>query len=558
MELSAPWRKFYGKVKPSLHYPPATLWEAFGRIACRYPHYTALIYMNRSITYKEMTKRIIDVQAGLEKIGVRKGDKVLLCLPDIPQAVYLLYALSRMGAVGCFVHPLSAHREVAQYADILESRFIVMLASQYKLPEKSEFLLKNKTVVLTTPADELDFINSKVYRLCKRQHTHRRKDKVYNWHSLMKNKEKITPEPVSVSCKAPAVVLFSGGTTGTPKAVLISSYSLNATAMQTAQMGQCEIRGRKMLTVLPVFHGFGLGVCIHSVLIHGGCSVLVPRFSASICGKIIKKYRPDFIAGVPTMFEALLKSKGMRNADLSCIRGVFSGGDTLSEKLREKFDGYLKEHGATVKIREGYGLTECIGAGCLSPENLHRRDSVGIPFPDMYFKICKVNTTEEAPAGTVGEICITGPTLMLGYLNNKEETCKALRFHSDGRKWLHTGDAGMMDKDGFVYFRERIKRIIVTKGFNVYPSQVEAVLCAHPKVLACCVTGVCDPYSVERVKAFVVPADKNKSEEKLRLELISYCRKNLSHYAVPSEIEFVLSLPKTALNKVDFRKLQKY
>ena len=327
-------------------------------------------------------------------------------------------------------------------------------------------------------------------------------------------------------------------------------------AVQTACMSNCQVLGRTMLAAMPVFHGFGLGVCNHTVLIHGGCSILIPRFSAKRYGKLIKKYRPNFIAGVPTLFEAITRCKCLKGADLSCLKGVFSGGDSLSEKLKEKFDGYLKEHGARVKIREGYGLTECVTASCLTPYNTERRGSIGIPFPDTYYEICKVNTTQALPCGQVGEICITGPALMLGYLNNEEETRKALKEHRDGRIWLHTGDAGMMDEDGFVYFRYRIKRLIVTSGYNVYPAQAEQILCTHPAVKQCCVVGVKDSYKMQRVKAFAVLKEEFKGDKKLEAELIAYCRTKLAFYAVPSQIEFLSKLPLTKLGKVDYRRLE--
>lgn len=553
MEPKAPWRRFYEDVKPHLYYPEITLWQALWRIACGYPHSTALIYMNRKISYKEMTERIIDVQTGLESLGIRRGDRVTVSLPNCPQAVYLLYALSRMGAVSCFVHPLSAPRELEEYVRITDSRCAVMLSRQYKTLSDKENIFNNKTVIVTDPWDEL----IPNYRKGYSAYASSKGDKPLNWQKLMKTKREKAKETENISARSPAVVLFSGGSTGKPKAVLISSFSLNAMAMQTAEMAHCEIQGSRMLSVMPMFHGFGLCVCVHAVLMHGGCSVLLPRFSAEKCGKIIKKYRPTFLAGVPTMYEAITRCKCLRGTDLSCLRGVFCGGDTLSDKLREKFDGYLKEHGSDAKIREGYGLTECVTASCLTPYNIQRKGSIGIPFPDMYYKICRFDSTEEVPFGTVGEICITGPSLMLGYLNDEEETNRVLKLHCDGYRWLHTGDAGVMDADGFVYFKQRIKRIIVTSGYNVYPSQIEEILCAHPAVKSCCVVGVQDSYKMQRVRAYVVPRQGISNNEKLRAVLHQYCRDNLARYAVPAELVLVNSLPVTRLGKVDFARLIK-
>ncbi len=556
MEPSAPWRSFYGEVKESLDYPKTTIWESLHRIACKYPQNTALVYMNRKITYKEMIKRIIDVQAGFEKCGVKKGDRVAVCLPNIPQAVYCLYALNRMGAIACFVHPLSSPNEIEAYTKLADSKLIVMLSTQAEAVIKGEKAV-GKALLLTTPVDELGCIEKFFSRAHRSKKLENKAElKIFHWQSVMKKTEQINVKQAVLSAQEPAVVLFSGGTTGVPKGVLISSFGLNAMAVQTVCMSNCQVLGRTMLGAMPVFHGFGLGVCIHTVLIHGGCCILIPRFSAEEYGKLIKKYRPNFIAGVPTLFEAVIHSKSLSGVDLSCLKGVFSGGDVLRTELKEKFDGYLKEHGATVKIREGYGLTECVTASCLTPYNAERKGSIGIPFPDTFYKICKVNTTEELPCGATGEICITGPALMLGYLNNEEETKSALRVHADGRTWLHTGDAGMMDKDGFVYFKYRLKRLIVTSGYNVYPAQVEEVLCTHPAVKLCCAVGVRDSYKMQRVKAFVVLNTSDAEEEKLRTELMAYCRTQLARFAVPSQIEFVPKLPLTKLGKVDYQSLE--
>lgn len=555
MEQFAPWLKFYDNISKSHEYPKMNLWEAVRRIACKYPQYTALIYMNRKITYKEMTERIDCVQSGLRKCGVKKGDRVIVSLPNTPQAVYLLYALNSIGAVACFVHPLSAFKEIAEYIKITQSNSIVMLDSFYSSIRDKDELFKNKTIILTTPEDELEFCKRKLYSICHRKTKAHIEDRVYLWRDIMKNSQEIESETDRVSADSPAVVLFSGGTTGKPKGVLISSYGLNAMAVQTAQAVGCSITGTKLLAVMPVFHGFGLGVSVHAVLMHGGCSVLVPRFNAEKTVKIIKKHRPNFIAGVPTMYEALTRCKHIQGVDLSFLKGVFSGGDKLTEKLREKLDGYLKEHGASVKIREGYGLTECVAVSCLTPDKLQRKGSVGIPFPSTYYKICKVGSTQELTCGQVGEICISGPSLMLGYLDDEVETKKVLKMHGDGRRWLHTGDAGTMDKDGFVYFKQRIKHIIVTSGYNVYPSQIEKVLNEHPYVCESCVVGVPDQYKMQIIKAYVV-CKEGCSDEKTKTELLELCRENLARYAVPSLIELVECLPLTELNKIDYKSLK--
>ena len=353
-----------------------------------------------------------------------------------------------------------------------------------------------------------------------------------------------------------AVILFSGGTTGTQKGILLSNGSFNAVARQTVAMCNRPVQGKRMLAAMPMFHGFGLGVCVHTVLAEGASAILVPRFNVKDYAGLIKKEKPNYIAGVPTLYEALTRTRALDRADLSCLLGVFSGGDSLSIELKRKMDRFLAERGATVRIREGYGTTECVTASCLTPDTEEREGSIGLPYPDMDYKICRVGTTEEVPCGEEGEICLRGPSVMIGYLNHPADTEEALRLHPDGQRWLHTGDLGSMDSDGFIYFRQRLKRIIVTNGYNVYPSQIENVLDGHPKVQISCVIGVPDPYRMQRVKAFVVPKAGVAPGEALRRELLEYCRIYVAKYACPRELEFREDLPKTLVGKVAYKQLE--
>ena len=314
--------------------------------------------------------------------------------------------------------------------------------------------------------------------------------------------------------------------------------------------------GDKMLAAMPLFHGFGLGVCVHSMLSQGGRCILIPRFTAKSYAKQIVKYKCNFIAGVPTLYEALLRLPSMDGADLSSLKGVFSGGDSLSIELKKKFDKFLYDHHAVIQVREGYGTTETVTACCLTPTNIYKEGSIGLPFPDTYIKIVKPDTDEELPYGEEGEILLAGPTVMKEYMNNPEETAHTLRKHADGMTWVYTGDLGSMDEQGFIYFKGRAKRMIITSGYNVYPGQLENILDAHEDVQMSCIIGVPDPYKMQKVKAFVmlkpgVPADDNTKRE-----LLDYCRKHVAKYAMPYDIEFRDELPKTLVGKVAYRVLE--
>ncbi|AQP47032.1 hypothetical protein BW730_05385 [Tessaracoccus aquimaris] len=301
-----------------------------------------------------------------------------------------------------------------------------------------------------------------------------------------------------------AVVLFSGGTSSLPKGIELSSANFNALAVSMGAITGFSA-GESVLAILPVFHGFGLGLCVHTALTVGAHSILVPEFSAAIYIDNLLKYSPSFIAGVPTLFQALLQHPKFAKVRFDTLRGAYCGGDSLTSSLKHRFDAAMQSQGGTVELMEGYGLTECVTACTVSPADNYREDSIGIPIPGMRLKVVDADTAEDLPPGGEGELCVTGPTLMLGYLNDPEATEVTLRTHRDGLLWLHTGDIGTMDEDGFFYFKGRQKRIIKVSGVSVFPAQVEQVLEAHPGVHRACVIGTPDEYQMTSVKAFVVP-----------------------------------------------------
>jgi long-chain acyl-CoA synthetase len=335
---------------------------------------------------------------------------------------------------------------------------------------------------------------------------------------------------------------------------VLSSRNLIAEGMQAAAWGGMA-QGDSILAVLPIFHGFGLGVCVNAAFMAGGRSILLPQFSAEIVAKALKSARPNLLVGVPTLFDALSRDPSLAKSDLSCLRACFSGADTLPRPVKERFEALVAARGGRVKLLEGYGLTEAVTAIMAMPLAEYREGSIGIPFPDMDAAICRPGTTEELPPGEEGEICVAGPAVMLGYLDDPQATSAALPVHADGRTWLHTGDLGRRDDDGFFYFTVRAKRMIKSSGFNVYPAQVEGVLYQHPLVADACVIGVPDQAQVERVKAVVVLKDPQQEGEAAAQALIDFCRERLIKWSCPREVEFRRELPRTRVGKVDFKVL---
>ena len=561
MEVRAPWLRHYGNVPAHLDYPQGSMYEAVAETARRYPDVRAYNFMGYKATYTKLIGQIQRCARALRAVGIGPDDRVTICMPNTPQAVILFYAVNCVGALANMVHPLSGEEEIAFYLNLSKSTAALTLDQFY--PKFAAVRARTpalRTMILTSIRDMLPPLKKVGYVL-----TAGRKvppvpadADVLWWNDLLKKGDAYAGEyQCPRGAEDPAVILYSGGTTGTTKGILLSNLNFNALALQTCAAGDCITIGHAMLSVMPMFHGFGLGVGIHTLLLCGGACILVPRFSVKTYGNLLRKYRPNYIAGVPTLFEALLRSESMKGVDLSCLEGIFSGGDSLSIELKKKVDAFLREHGSREQVREGYGTTECVTASCLTPRHFHKEGSIGIPFPDTYYKIVTPATHDEVPYGQLGEICISGPTVMLGYLDNPKETAQTLQLHEDGRVWLHTGDLGSMDEDGFIYFKQRLKRMIITSGYNVYPSQVENVIDSHEAVLMSTVIGVKDPYRMQRVKAFVVLKPGVEASEELRAQLKEHCTRYMAAYAVPSEFEFRDSLPKTLVGKVAYTVLEK-
>ena len=562
LSASAPWRKYYGATPASLEYPHKTMYEMIASAAKRKPDHVAYIFMGKKTTYPEFMKRIDAAAKGLYKMGIRKGDKVTICMANTPQALDCFYALNRIGAIPNMIHPLSAAQEIAFYLNFSRSKAILTLDQFYEKVASIQPQLENPTKILIAKvADELPIPLNVLYPMTKAARAVKKLPKTgcTLWYDMVRAGKNVKLPPISNRYDECGAILYSGGTTGTTKGIMLSNLNFNALGLQTiAASGftMDEISDMKMLSVMPVFHGFGLGIGIHTALIAGGTCILIPQFNVRIYAETLVKQKPNLIPGVPTLFEALLRAENLEGADLSFLKGIFSGGDSLSPELKRKVDAFLKDHGCTEQIREGYGTTECVTASCLTPKDYARQGSIGVPFPDTFYKIVEPGTTNEVEANTEGEICISGPTVMLGYMDNPEETKQTLRRHYDGRIWLHTGDLGHMDQDGFVYFRQRIKRMIITSGYNVYPSQLENIIDGHEKVLLSCVIGVKDPYRVQKVKAYVVPMPGVEPTEELKKEILDYCSGRIAKYAMPREIEFRKELPKTLVGKVAYRVLE--
>ena len=550
-----PWKGHTEDIPLHLEYFEGSMFDAVKKAADQYPDYTAFTFMGRGTSYREMIREIEKCARALKTIGVRENDKVTIALPNCPQAIYMFYAVNLVGAIANMVHPLSAEKEIEFYLNESDSVTAITLDQFYHKFENVRSNTKVVNIIIASVKDALSQPLKAGYMLTEGRKIKKipKEAPVIRWNEFMRlSRACFYNYKVERKSDDPAVILYSGGTTGKTKGIVLTNMNFNALGAQIVATNPMYRPGDKMLSAMPMFHGFGLGVCIHSILQCGGCCILIPRVNPKDYAKQVVKNRCNFIAGVPTLYEAMLRMKSMENADLSCLKGVFSGGDSLSIELKKKFDKFLYDHKAVIQVREGYGTTETVTACCLTPPHMFKEGSIGVPFPDTYIKIVEPDTDRELPYGEEGEILLAGPTVMKEYMKHPDETARTLRHHADGLTWVYTGDLGTMDDEGFIYFRGRAKRMIISSGYNIYPGQLENILDAHELVQMSCVIGVPDPYRMQKVKAFVklvagVPAND---------ETLAYCRKNIAKFAMPYDIEFRDDMPKTLVGKVAYRQLE--
>ena len=558
--IKTPWLKYYKEGEPAhLNYPKGTMVGYFLEAVARYPENIAIEYYGRTYTYRAFYEMIRDTAKSLKSQGVKEGDTIAICMLNTPEAILMFYAANMVGALVSLIHPLSAEKEIQNYINGSGATFLLSLDLVY---DKVHNIVDNtciKKIVIASAGDSLKTIKKFLYKFKNRGTIPKIEltDDIMTWNEFINYGYDYQGEIACLKgANDPAVILYSGGTSGDPKGILLTNMNFNALALSCHKMIEQSGEGESILAILPIFHGFGLGVCIHTTLGCGMRVVLVPNFNPKDFGKLLHKHKISIVCGVPSLFESLTKTSMGKN-DLSKLKSAISGGDFMSKDLKNKVDTYFREHGSNAEIRVGYGLTEASAAICVTPTGEYRESSIGVPFPDTYIKVVRVGTHDEVPYGEDGEICISGPTVMMGYLNNLEETIQTLQIHEDGRTWLHTGDVGSMDKDGFVYFKQRVKRIIISNGYNLYPSYIETIINSHPDVFTSTVIGIPHPKKVQVAKAYIVLKDGVKPSKDVEKSIRLHCEKNLARYSLPAVYEFRESLPKTLVGKVAYRELEK-
>lgn len=545
------------KLPEDIKYFEGGLYDMIYDSACKYPHNVAIDYYGLQVTYRELIKKINRVAAALKAIGVEKGDCVTVCMPNTPESVYMFYAINEVGAIANMVHPLSSEKEIEDY--LKQSKSKVMLCIDISYP-KVEAIIKNTSlerVIVVAATRSMDLVIRAIYKATKGRKNHVKKtQRVTTWDRFLAQSNKFVGNPhTRVNSDDDAIILYSGGTTGKPKGVVLSNLNFNAQAMGAKFLVPDLLKPRySMLSFLPNFHAFGLGVCIHIPLYCGMRVVLIPQFNAKKFRSYIKRYRINILVGVPTAYEYLMKLKFKKN-ELKVVKGLVSGGDIISQSLKDDLYDFLRSHGSKAKIHNGYGLTEASGGMVFPPASVaDEPGALGFPLPDSEVFVLDLKTGRRAKTGEDGELLVRGLTVMKRYLNNPKETAAAFSTHQ-GKKYLHTGDIGYVNKDGLVFFKTRLKRMIITNGYNVYPSTIENATMKSEYVEKCAVVGVPDKLRGQRIKVFIVLKDP-EAERAAKKDLGKIYKKYLAKYETPREFAFLPDFPKTKLAKIDFKALE--
>lgn len=547
-----------------------TMYQKFAESAEKRGDKPCFYYYNNTLSFNQVNELVDLCAAAMLANGVRKGDRVIICAPNMPQCISAIYAVNKIGAIASMLHPLSAASEAQYTKKLVGAKF----AFCFDVSEKAFAGMNDLTLVKCRtaqyfPKTPYGFIANQLYKKKIKGKTAKATGvkKFIDWKDFLEEgKEYLNNNTVipADDCYATAVTMMTGGTTGNPKAVMLSSYNINNLSYEVWDVVDTVIEKEidpdkdAMLTALPVFHGFGFGMCMHYSIIVGMAQSLFPQFDAKMCSDAIKKYHINYVFGVPDFFEKVYKAGYLKGIDMSTMKLIGSGGDVVPYSLTEKMDRLLKENGSKFHFATGYGLTECVTVCSFTDM---RREApqgcIGVPTYNIEVMTVKPGTTEEV-RGEDGELCVYGPTLMQGYWNDPEETAKVLIKHDDGRVWLHTGDmCRIMEDTGDIYYRQRLKRVYKISGYLVYPSFIEEAYRAMAEIYDCCAIGIGEEGKTQ-IKLFVVKNKNfmNDDEEALTQKIIEFGNQNLSKWSVPKVVEYIDELPRTKIGKVDFKVLK--
>jgi long-chain acyl-CoA synthetase len=538
------WRSYPPEVPKHLDVPDVTLTQLLLSAAEEFPDREAVYFMGKRITYRRLLSDVSRFARALQSLGVRKGDRVAIMLPNSPQAVIAYYGALMIGAVVVQTNPMYMERELEHQLRDAGAETIICLDLLYPKVARVKERTRLSRIIVTGIDDYLPWPKNWLYPLKlwkdgKRVTVPYHEQGVFRFSLLLKKALAKPVKNVNVDADDLALLQYTGGTTGLPKGAMLTHHNLVFNAMQCAHWTHdCRRGEEKVLGILPFFHVYGMTVVMNFSVLMAATMILVPRFDVDEALRLISEEKPTVFPGAPTMYIALINHPDISRYDLSSIRACISGSAPLPVEVQQQFEELTGG-----RLVEGYGLTEASPVTHANPIWGRRKaGSIGLPWPNTDCRIVDPNTGEVLPSGSVGELQVKGPQVMKGYWNRPEETAQVLK---DG--WLSTGDIATMDEDGYFYILDRKKDMIIASGYNIYPREIEEVLYEHPAVKEAAVIGVPDPYRGETVKAFVVLKEGHQVTEK---ELEQLCRAKLARYKIPRQYEFRSELPKSAVGKV--------
>lgn len=554
--IDRPWLKYYPENAVNAPLPECTIYEYLWESNKEKLNDLALIYFGKKITFRKLFERIEEATKAFAGLGIKGGDVVSVCSPATPELIYSLYALNRLGATVNLLEPRNNPERIQYYLELTNSKYMVMLDRCY--PKINAIIdktpLKKVVVISLTQTANLllkigERLTSKKYRFNKNLYVH--------WKNFIKESAEYLPAVYEKS--RAAIIIYTGGTTGVPKGVMLSDDAMNAVAFQMGKLDAHFMREKSFLNIMPPFIAYGVTCGIHMPLSQGMKEYLIPNFTPEKLATLIVKHKPNSMMGVPSFYEIVSKSSKMNGKNLSFLETCGAGGDAFSLSAEKSVNAFLQSHNSPNKVYKGYGMTEVCSAQTSGFLNYNKDGSVGIPFCKNTVAVFKPETEEELLYNAVGEICFQTPSQMLGYVKNEEETAKVIQTHEDGSVWIHTGDLGYVDEDGFVFIVGRSKRMIVRPdGHNVFPSAIEAVLGTHPAVEACSVVGKkADRTNGSYPMAFVVLKPEYRGQEKgIQKELVKLGLQKLPERDQAEYYCFINELPLTSIGKIDFRSLE--
>lgn len=554
-----PWLKYYDQKFIDQTLPALSAFEYVCQRSKNHLNDTALEYYGRKFTYADLIVNVKKTAAALRGAGVKKGDIITVVSVMTPEIIALFYAADMIGATLNLVDPRYSVEGIREYIEEVDSHLLVCLNVVYERCRQAAKRTNVEKVIVLSPADSLPPVMAVGYKLTTPD-KNKYASNVIRWKQFIKGGEGQSTAAEPYDPDHACVVVHTGGTTGSPKGVMLTDDCFNGIALQFQAYPKLFHRGQKLMNVMPPFIAYGFACGIHLPLVLGFTVIIIPNLDPAKLGSLVLKHKPEHMFGVPTHYQQLASDPKLRDKDLSFIINYAAGGDSLSRGAEQTVNDFLAAHGARYPIAKGYGMTEVSSAATVAAGLDNKPGSVGIPMVNTVVAAFEPGTDQELPIGQRGELCISGPCLMKGYYNKADETAMILRRHPDGRIWVHTGDMGYLDEDGFVFLDSRIKRMIIRHdGFKVFPSMIENVVSRHPAVHQCSVVGCADKDHTQGRLPFVyivLKADTTAKKKQVIRELERMCAEELPEYVQPVAYKFISSMPMTPVGKVDYRQLE--